>query len=53
MNKESKIILALMQVENITKLLEGNEYQQFLYSNLISIKIELERQLSNYGKTTD
>lgn len=47
MKKESKLIFALIQIENLTKLLEGNEYQQFLYSHLISMQVELQRQLTN------
>lgn len=54
-NQKQKLnlILALTQIDNLTKLLEGNEYQRFLYGNLISIQIELNRQLSNYGQTTN
>jgi len=48
MNDKTKLILALMQIDNLTKLLEGNEYQDFLYSKLISLQIELKRQLSHY-----
>lgn len=48
MNDKTKLILALMQVDNLTKLLENNQYQDFLYSYLISMKVELERQLSHY-----
>ncbi len=44
---QGKVILALMQIDNLTQLLEGNEYQTFLYSHLSSIKVELERQLTN------
>ena len=47
MNETTKIILALQQINNITSLLEDNEYQQFLYGKLISIRCELERQLTN------
>jgi len=46
---KTKIILAIMQIDNLTELLEGNEYQKFLYGHLISTKIELQRQLSHYG----
>ena len=46
MNSEMKLILALMQIENLT-LLQGNEYEKFLYSHLISTKVELQRQLTN------
>lgn len=50
-NQKQKLnlILALTQIDNLTKLLEGNEYQKFLYGHLISIQIELNRQLGNYG----
>jgi hypothetical protein len=47
MNNKTKLILALMQVENISSLMEGNEWQQFINSKLIGLKVELERQLSN------
>ena len=48
MNDKTKLILALIQIDNLTKLLEGNEYQEFLYSKLISVQVELQRQLSHY-----
>jgi hypothetical protein len=47
MNEQNKLILALLQIENLTSLLAENEYQQFLYSHLIQIKVELNRQLTN------
>lgn len=53
MNDKTKLLLALQQIDNLTKLFEGNEYQAFLYNHLIGIQIELKRQLSHYGKTTD
>lgn len=53
MDNKTKIIFALIQIDNLTKLLEDNKYQQFLYSNLISMQTELKRQLSHYGKTTN
>lgn len=49
MDDKTKLILALMQIDNLTKLLEGNEYQQFLYGHLISTQIEIQRQLNHYG----
>ena len=50
-NQKQKLnlILALQQVDNLTKLLEGNEYQKFLYGHLVSVQVELQRQLGNYG----
>lgn len=47
MNQKTKLILALQQIDNLTALLEGNEYQKFLYFNLIQIQVELNRQLTN------
>lgn len=47
MNQKTKILLALQQIDNLTSLLKDNEYQQYLYSHLISIQVELQRQLSH------
>jgi len=47
MTEETKFIFSLMQVENLSKLVEGNEYEKFFASHLIPIKVELERQLTN------
>jgi len=52
MNEQTKLILALQQIDNLTSLLEGNQYQDFLYSKLISARIELQRQLNHYGTKT-
>lgn len=46
MTDQTKLILALMQVENISNLLAGNKWEQYLTSKLITVKVELERQLS-------
>jgi hypothetical protein len=48
MTEKEKLIIALMQIDSLTELLQGNEYQQFLYSHLISTQVELKRQLSFY-----
>jgi hypothetical protein len=53
MTSKTNLIFALMQIDNLTSLLEGNEYQDFLYSKLISARIELQRQLNHYGTTTN
>ena len=47
MTEEMKLILALDQIDNLTQLLSGNEYQKFLYSQLLPMKYELQRQLTN------
>ena len=47
MDKQVKLNLALIQIDNLSKIVEGNEYEHFFVSHLIPIKIELERQLSN------
>jgi hypothetical protein len=46
MNEKTKIILALTQVENIAKLTEGNQWEEFIFSHLSPLQIELKRQLS-------
>jgi hypothetical protein len=52
MNDRTKLIFALMQIDNLTSLTEGNECQSFLYSHLISMRCELERQLTNLNHST-
>jgi len=48
MDDKIKLILARQQINNLVELLKGNEYEQFLYSKLIGIDVELTRQLSHY-----
>ena len=45
MNKQTKLILALQQTENIYKLLEDGPYAAFFASHLLPIKYEIERQI--------
>ena len=52
MNQQTKLILALIQIDNLTSLVEGNEYQKYLYSHLISIQVELQRQLTNLNHSS-
>lgn len=42
----TKLILAQVQVENIQNLLKDNEWNTFLNQHLVSIKCELNRQIS-------
>jgi hypothetical protein len=51
MNEQAKLILALIQIDNLTSLTADNEYSQFLYSHLISIQVELRRQLTNLNNS--
>jgi hypothetical protein len=48
MTEKQKLIIAKMQIDSLTELLQGNEYQQFLYGHLIQMQVELKRQLSHY-----
>jgi hypothetical protein len=48
MSEQMKLILALQQIDSLTSLLQNNQYQNFLYSHLIQIQVELKRQLSHY-----
>jgi hypothetical protein len=47
MDEKMKLILALMQIDGITKLMENNEYEQFMVSHLIPLEVEIKRQLTN------
>jgi hypothetical protein len=46
MTEEAKLHLALMQTNNILSLIEGNQYEQFMKNKLITLQVELNRQLS-------
>lgn len=50
MDKQIKFNLALIQIDNLSKIVEGNEYEHFFVSHLIPIQIELERQLTLLNK---
>jgi len=51
MTEEAKLVIALQQVNNLVSLLEGNQYENFICGKLISLQIELQRQLSLLTKT--
>jgi len=45
MDRKVKLILALQQIENVSHLVAGNQYEGFMSSHLLPIKFEIERQL--------
>jgi hypothetical protein len=46
-DEKTNLVFALTQVENISKLIKGNEYEHYLSTHILPIKHELERQLTN------
>ena len=42
-----RLLLALIQVENLLKISENNPYGKYLQRHLYPVKYELERQLNN------
>lgn len=56
MTEQQKVTRALSQVDDLTTLLEDNEWKTFLYSHLIPLKYELQRQqglLTNQTNSTN
>ena len=51
MDEQTKLILALHQVDGIVGLTKDNPYKQFIFMHLNSVKCELERQLTNLAAT--
>ena len=51
MDEQTKLILALHQVDGIVGLTKDNSYKQFIFMHLNSVKCELERQLTNLSIT--
>ena len=47
MDEQTKLILAIYQVENIIELIKDNEYRQYMFMHLNPVYYELERQLTN------
>ena len=47
MNEKERLLIALQQINNITNLIQDNQYKEFLYGKLISVEVELQRQLTN------
>ena len=47
MNEKERLLLALQHLNSITNLIQDNQYKQFLCCKLISVEVELQRQLSN------
>jgi len=47
MNEKERLLLALQQINSIVNLIQDNQYKQFLYCKLISVEVELQRQLTN------
>ena len=52
MNTRTKLLLSLSQVEGITKLMKGNEYESYLNTFLTPIHAELNRQLTNLTQSS-
>jgi hypothetical protein len=46
--EKNKLLSALTHIEELVDLLSGNEYQQYLYTRLTGIEVEIKRQLSHY-----
>ena len=47
MNEQSRLLLALLQIENITQLISNNEYETYFLRHLTPVRHELKRQLTN------
>jgi len=52
MNEQTKLILALLQIENLISLLSTNECSVYLHSRLIQMQVEINRQLTNSKHST-
>ena len=47
MNNQTKLVFALEHVAHLHDLIEGNEWEHHLKQSLVSLEVELERQLDN------
>jgi len=42
---QTKLLLAIENIDNIVELTNDNEWRTYIYGHLISVRVELERQL--------
>ncbi len=47
MNDVTKLTFALEHIAHLHDLVEGNEYEEYLTQSIITLEVELERQLHN------
>ena len=47
MNNETKLLFAIEHILHLEDLIEGNEWENHLKQSLVSLEVELERQLDN------
>jgi len=43
-DQQDRLVLSLRQLEDLSSLVRGNEYEKYLMSRIISMKVELQRQ---------
>ena len=48
MNDQTKLVFALEHIAHLHDLIEGNTWEDYLKSNLLTIEYELERQLTHH-----
>jgi len=46
MDERTKLHLALIQVNNVLSLIQGNQYESYMRNRLITLQVEMNRQLS-------
>ena len=52
MKQETKLLLAISQVEGIRKLMQDNDYECYLNTFLTPVHAELNRQLTNLKQSS-
>jgi hypothetical protein len=52
MDYKTKLILALIQIENVHELLKDGQYAGFFSSHVFPIKFEIQRQIANLTNTS-
>jgi len=50
--QETKLLLALSQVQGISKLIKDNEYEYYINTFLTPVHAELNRQLTNLKQSS-
>ena len=52
LDEHTKLMMASMQVDNLEKIFQGNQYSKYLNQYLTYIKYEIKRQLTNLNSSS-
>ena len=53
MDEKDKLLVARNQIDSLSLLFRGNDWEAYLYSSLITLRYEIDRQINLMEAKTD